>query len=169
MSDPKESFFPPIFHRESWERRDQEEQGLEKAWRGSKKWRSRDRLDSLPFFNFKHDLFYLSIFYSFLHDEWVVYFVSRVCRSNLRLCNGSCMNLWFELIIWVSLIVYDCFYLDWDCLIDSWLSTNQLSMASLFVIWPWWNLQLKLSTWGRSLINVNRKMRFLELKGSGYL
>jgi len=50
LSDPIHLPFPPFFT-ESWERRDQEKsKGLEEAWRGSKKWRSRDWLDSLPFF-----------------------------------------------------------------------------------------------------------------------
>jgi hypothetical protein len=161
--------FSPHFHSKLWEERSR---GGAKIGGGLER-KQEVKIERLTWFSsllhLKHDLFFLSIFYSLLHDVWVVYLVSRVCRSNLMLCNGSCMSLWFELIDWVSLIVYSCFYLDWDCLIDSWLSTDRLSMTSLFVIWPWWTLQLKLSTWGRSLINVNRKMKFLELIGSGCL
>jgi hypothetical protein len=71
----------------------------------------------------KHDLFFLSIFYSLLHDVWVVYFVSRVCRSNLMLCNGSCMNLdlnWLIEFLWLCMIVSILIEIAWlilDCLL----------------------------------------------------
>ena len=79
------SHFPPDSNQ--LESRDLERRArLEKAWRGSKKWKLRDLLGSPLSFKFDHALFYLSLFYSFLDHVWVDLLVSRVLRCNLKLC-----------------------------------------------------------------------------------